>query len=56
MGGGSGKTVGNVEIFDKKVTERNGKIITKIAAYKFISLGLGAFKYLEEEMRCDRYH
>ena len=38
MGSGSSKAVGNVGIFDEKVTERNGKIITKIAMYKFSCL------------------
>ena len=35
MGGRSSKTVGNVGIFDKKFTERNGKIIMKVTTYKF---------------------
>ena len=38
MGGESSKTVGNVEIFDEKVTERNGKIVRKKAIYIFSCL------------------
>ena len=46
MGGGSSKTVGNV-IFDKKLTERNGKIITKITKYK-VSWNLRQVDHIEE--------
>ena len=40
VGGGSSETVRNVVIFDEKVTEKNGKIITKMAVYTFSCLVL----------------